>query len=206
MNATRPLVQPVHGRFRLSIVDFQKQHAQTRQADLTRGAQPLVSIQQAGHFLTPTTDHRGQLPELSQRGDHRRFHPDCSRAGSRQNVRRISPRPTTQPVHSTCAPSFIPRGDKKASSLPVLLDQVLRQARRPTMASQDTPAGQCLNTAQSYQGPRTASEQDSKTFKGHAWQASRQRLSRRRTRRKASRHKAEQKRCQGERDERSKPS
>ena len=73
-----PLVQPVHGRFRLAIVDFQKQHAQTRQADLTRGAQPLVSIEQADHFLTPTTDHRGQLPELSQGGDHRRFHPGCS--------------------------------------------------------------------------------------------------------------------------------
>jgi hypothetical protein len=75
MNATRPLVQPVHGRFRLPIVDFQKQHAQTRQVDLTRGAQPLISIQQADHFLTPTTDHRGQLPELSQGGDHGGFHP-----------------------------------------------------------------------------------------------------------------------------------
>ena len=74
MNATGPLVQPVHGRFRLAIVDFQKQHAQTRQVDLTRGAEPLVSIEQADHFLTPTTDHRRQLPELAQGGDHRRCH------------------------------------------------------------------------------------------------------------------------------------
>jgi hypothetical protein len=78
MNPTRPLVQPVHGRFRLPVVDFQKQHVQTRKIDLTRGAQSLISIEQADHFLAPTTDHRGQLAELSQGGDHRWFHLACS--------------------------------------------------------------------------------------------------------------------------------
>ena len=33
--------------------------------DLSRGVKPLVSVQQAGHFLASTTDHGRQLSELA---------------------------------------------------------------------------------------------------------------------------------------------